>query len=84
MLWWGSLPFHWGLYLITATTFGLVAAALGLGGDPGLVVLGLVGGLGGALLAVGSAVLLYLRARDYGLRALASSIDNFPARLADG
>lgn len=25
---------------------------------------------------------LYLRARDYGLRALATSIDNFPARLA--
>jgi nitrate reductase gamma subunit len=75
MLWWGSLPFHWGLYLITATTFGLVAAALGLGGDPGLVVLGLVGGLGGALLAVGSAVLLYLRARDPRLRPYTAPVD---------
>jgi len=74
-LWWGSFPFHWGLYLMVAVTFGLAAAALGLGGQPLLLALAVVGGLGGALLAVGSVVLLYLRARDPKLRPYTAPVD---------
>jgi nitrate reductase gamma subunit len=74
-LWWGSMPFHWGLYLMVLTTFGLTAAALGLGGDTLLAALAVIGGLGGALLAVGSLVLLYLRARDPKLRPYTAPVD---------
>ena len=74
-LWWGSFPFHWGLYLMTLTTFGLMAAALGLGGEVWLSGLALVGGLGGALLAVGSLVLLYLRGRDPKLQPYTAPVD---------
>jgi nitrate reductase gamma subunit len=74
-LWWGSLPFHWGLYLMTLVTFGLMAASLGVGGDSWLTALGLVGGLGGALLAIGSLALLYLRARDPKLRPYTAPVD---------
>jgi nitrate reductase gamma subunit len=74
-LWWGSFPFHWGLYLMSLVTFGLIVAALGLGGQPLLLALAVVGGLGGALLAVGSVVLLYMRARDPKLRPYTAPVD---------
>lgn len=74
-LWWGSLPFHWGLYLMTATTLGLAAGALGVGGDAFLLALGALGGMGGGLLAVGSTVLLYLRSRDPRLRPYTAPVD---------
>jgi nitrate reductase gamma subunit len=74
-LWWGSMPFHWGLYLMVLTTFGLAVAALGLGGSELLGALKIVGGLGGALLAVGSLVLLYLRSRDPKLRPYTAPVD---------
>jgi nitrate reductase gamma subunit len=75
VLWWGSFPFHWGLYLMVLTTFGLLAAALDLGGPVGLAALALLGGLGGALLTVGSLVLLFLRARDPRLRPYTAPVD---------
>jgi len=74
-LWWGSFPFHWGLYLMTLTTFGLMAAALGIGGETLLSALALIGGLGGALLALGSLVLLYLRAVDSKLKPYTAPVD---------
>jgi nitrate reductase gamma subunit len=74
-LWWGSMPFHWGLYLMVATTFGLVAAALGLNLPLLLDALAVIGGLGGALLAVGSLVLLYQRSRDPQLRPYTAPAD---------
>ena len=74
-LWWGSMPFHWGLYLMVLTTFGLMAAAIGLGGDALLAALAVIGGLGGALLAVGSLILLYLRARDPKLQPYTAPVD---------
>jgi nitrate reductase gamma subunit len=74
-LWWGSMPFHWGLYLMVVTTLGLATVALGLTMPLLLDALALVGGLGGALLAVGSVVLLYLRARDPRLRPYTAPVD---------
>jgi nitrate reductase gamma subunit len=74
-LWWGSMPFHWGLYLMVATTFGLVAVGLGL--DPPLLLdtMAVLGGFGGALLTVGSLVLLYQRSRDPRLRPYTAPVD---------
>jgi nitrate reductase gamma subunit len=74
-LWWGSMPFHWGLYLMVLTTLGLMAAALGLGGATLLAALAAIGGLGGALLAGGSLILLYLRARDPKLQPYTAPVD---------
>jgi nitrate reductase gamma subunit len=74
-LWWGSMPFHWGLYLMVIVTVGLAAAALGLNQPLLLEGLAVIGGLGGALLAVGSLFLLYLRARDPKLRPYTAPVD---------
>jgi nitrate reductase gamma subunit len=74
-LWWGSFPFHWGLYLMVLTTVGLLAAGMGLGGEVLLALLALIGGMGGALLAAGSLVLLFLRARDPKLRPYTAPVD---------
>jgi nitrate reductase gamma subunit len=60
---------------MVVATFGLAVAAFGFGGQillDGLVVLG---GLGGALLAVGSVILLFLRARDPKLRPYTAPVD---------
>jgi nitrate reductase gamma subunit len=74
-LWWGSMPFHWGLYLMVVTTFGLAAAALGFSSPLLLQFLAVMGAIGGALLAVGSLVLLYLRSRDPKLRPYTVPVD---------
>ena len=74
-LWWGSFPFHWGFYLMVAATFGLGVAALGLGGPALLQILAVVGGLGGALMALGSVILFFLRATDPKLRPYTAPVD---------
>jgi nitrate reductase gamma subunit len=74
-LWWGSMPFHWGLYLMVVTTVGLAMAAFGLGGSVLFGALAVVGGLGGGLLAVGSLLLFYLRAADPKLRPYTAPVD---------
>jgi len=74
-VWWGSLPFHWGLYLMMVTTAGLALAALGLRAEAWLTLLAWVGGLGGALLAVGSLILLWLRAADPRLKPYTAPVD---------
>jgi nitrate reductase gamma subunit len=74
-VWVGSLPFHWGLYLIALTTVGLILGSLGLDGRGWLALLAAAGALGGALLALGSIVLLCLRSRDSRLRPYTSPLD---------
>jgi nitrate reductase gamma subunit len=74
-LWWGSFPFHWGFYLMVVATFGLGVAALGLGGPVLLQALAVVGGLGGALVALGSVILFFLRATDPKLRPYTAPVD---------
>lgn len=72
---WGSLPFHWGLYLLLATTAGIAAGALGFRAPWFATLLGVVAVLGGTLLLIGSGVLLRLRARDRGLRRYTTRLD---------
>jgi nitrate reductase gamma subunit len=74
-VWWGSLPFHWGLYLMAATTALLVLSSLGLVGRAWLWVLTVAGTLGGLLLTAGSLALLYLRGTDARLRPYTSPLD---------
>jgi len=74
-LWWGSFPFHWGLYLMALATLGLGAAAAGLGGAGALAALAVIGGIGGSLLALGSVALLYLRTHDTRLRPYTTPVD---------
>jgi nitrate reductase gamma subunit len=74
-VWLGSLPFHWGLYLMAATTVGLVLGALGLDLPGWTRVLAAAGGLGGALVAIGSLVLVRLRTSDPRLTAYTSPLD---------
>lgn len=63
-LWWGSLPFHWGMYFLLATTGGLMVAALGFSPPWLLFLLACSGGAGGALTALGALMLLVLRYTD--------------------
>jgi nitrate reductase gamma subunit len=74
-LWWGSFPFHWGFYLMVVTTLGLGAAAFGLGGPVLLQALAVMGGFGGALVALGSVILFVLRATDPKLRPYTAPVD---------
>lgn len=74
-LWGGSLPFHWGLYLLVLTTLGLLASALGVWDGALLGALAVAGAAGGALLAAGSLVLLGLRASDPRLRPYTAPVD---------
>ncbi len=74
-LWWGSLPFHWGLYLLVITTLGLAVEVVGLGGGKFTGLLGISGTVGGALTAAGAAVLLVLRSSDPCLRPYTSPLD---------
>lgn len=74
-LWWGSFPFHWGFYLMVVVTFGLVAAALGFDRPVFLQALAVLGGLAGALVAAGSAILLVLRAGDAKLKPYTAPVD---------
>jgi nitrate reductase gamma subunit len=57
------------------TTAGLAVAALGLRAEAWLTLLAWVGGLGGALLAVGSLILLWLRATDPRLKPYTAPVD---------
>jgi nitrate reductase gamma subunit len=74
-LWWGSLPFHWGFYLMVIVTLGLLVAGLGIGGPALLAALAVLGGLAGALVATGSVVLLTLRASDAKLKPYTAPVD---------
>jgi nitrate reductase gamma subunit len=74
-VWWGSLPFHWGLYLMAGTTVGLALGALGLGLPGWPQVLAAAGGLGGALVAIGSLALIRLRTSDPRLVPYTSPLD---------
>jgi len=74
-VWWGSLPFHWGLYMMVLTTLGLVLGVLFPPGQEWLPLLTAAGAVGGALLALGSIVLLSLRRCDPRLRPYTSPLD---------
>jgi nitrate reductase gamma subunit len=74
-LWCGSLPFHWGLYLLAATTALLALFSMGLAGPAWSWILSATGTLGGFLLALGSSTLLFLRATDRRLLPYTSPLD---------
>jgi len=80
-VWWGSLPFHWGLYILVLTTLGLFLAATGLVPGPWWTVLAVVGTLGGGATAVGALVLLVLRSTDPRLRPGTSPLDRLNLAL---
>ena len=75
-LWWGSLVFHWGLYLLMLTTAVLVIAAFwpaaAAWAGPVLAVAAVSGG---AFLAAGSLYLLILRSTDGRFRPYTSPLD---------
>jgi len=74
-LWRASLPFHWGLYLLALTTFGMVPLVFGWNWPGAVPLLKLAGGLGGGLLAAGAGGLLLLRSRDRGLKPYTTPMD---------
>jgi len=80
-VWWGSMPFHWGLYLLVLTTIGLIPAALGFSPGPWLAVLGWAGAVGGALTALGAAILLILRCTDKRLIPYTTPLDRMNLAL---
>jgi nitrate reductase gamma subunit len=80
-LWWGSLPFHWGLYLLVATTVGLVIVGLGVSSGPWLGLVALAGGIGGVLTAVGALILLVLRTTEARLRPYTTPLDKLNLAL---
>ncbi len=80
-VWRGSFPFHWGLYLLVATSLGLAMVVAGVAWPGWPVVLRATGGLGGALLAVGAAILLVLRSTDASLRRYTTPADRLNLSL---
>ncbi len=74
-LWWGSFPFHWGLYLLVLTTVGIFLGVAGwrLPLDSGLLSLGAL--TGGGLVLAGSVILLVLRSTDPKLRPYTAPVD---------
>jgi nitrate reductase gamma subunit len=80
-VWWGSLPFHWGLYILVLTTLGLFFAATGLIPGPWSMALAAAGVLGGGLTAVGALILLVLRSTDPRLRPGTSPLDRINLAL---
>ncbi len=74
-LWWGSLPFHWGLYLLVVTTFGLAVEAVGLGFGYLIPLLKMTGAIGGLLTALGALVLVVMRSTDAKLRPYTTPVD---------
>lgn len=74
-VWWGSMPFHWGLYLMILATFGLVVAALGFAPQWLVLVLTVLGVAGGALTAIGALFLLVLRTTDLKLSNYTTPLD---------
>jgi nitrate reductase gamma subunit len=80
-LWWGSLPFHWGLYLLVLATVGLLVAALGFSTRFWYGLLAFSGGLGGLLTAVGALALLVIRSGDSRLRPYTTPLDRINLAL---
>ncbi len=74
-VWAGSLPFHWGLYLMILTTVGLVGLAVGVIPTSVVVVLRPLGLLAGGLLALGALILLVLRTFDGKLTGYTAPLD---------
>lgn len=81
VLWRASLPFHWGLYLLVATSVGLGIAAAGLSSPVWTGLLAVAGGAGGILTAVGALGLLVLRSRDPRLRPYTTLLDRLNLAL---
>ena len=63
-LWRGSLPFHWGLYILVGVSGGLLVAGLGFAPDLWVRLLVVGGAVGGILTAVGAFALLVIRSTD--------------------
>jgi len=80
-VWWGSLPFHWGLYVLMLVSLGLLLPALGLESDPVMSLLRAGGLVGGGLLALGAAVLLLLRMTDPKLLPYTAPVDRLNLAL---
>ena len=74
-LWWASFPFHWGLYLLVGTTFGLGAVMAGLGSPFVTAALTAGGVIGGALTCLGALALLVMRSADRKLRIYTTPLD---------
>jgi nitrate reductase gamma subunit len=80
-VWWGSMPFHWGLYLLLLTTAGLFVAGIGFARGPWSTLLAVAGTLGGALCAVGALILLLVRSTDSRLRPYTTPLDRLNLAL---
>jgi len=80
-LWFGSLPFHWGLYLLVVTSAGLLAAAFGFDFPLSSGLLAVLGGAGGLLTAVGALILLAIRSGDARLRPYTTLLDRLNLAL---
>ncbi len=74
-LWRASAPFHWGLYLLAATTAGVTVLAAGWRWPGAAAVLDVTGAAGGGLLLLGAAALLVLRSTDRGLATYTTILD---------
>ena len=72
---WGSLPFHWGLYLLIGVTALLVPAAAGFMPAWLFWILDLLAFAGGALVFAGAVRLLILRTTDPGLKRYSAPLD---------
>ena len=80
-LWWGSMPFHWGLYILVVTSFGLLVAGLGYSPPWLLGLIALSGAVGGGLTALGALILLVLRSREQRLRPYTTPADRLNLAL---
>ena len=78
---WGSLPFHWGLYLLIGATALLVPAAAGFAPDWLVVFLDALAFAGGALVLAGAGRLLVLRTTDPGLKRYSAPLDRLNLAL---
>ena len=74
-LWRGSLPFHWGLYILLGVSGGLLIAGLGFAPALWLNLLAVGGAVGGILTAVGAFALLIIRSTDPKYRPYTSPGD---------
>jgi nitrate reductase gamma subunit len=74
-VWWGSLPFHWGLYALVLTSFGLFVGATGLVPGAWLNMLAVLGTVGGCATALGAMILLILRWTEARLRPTTAPLD---------
>ena len=80
-LWWGSMPFHWGLYILVVTSFGLLVAGLGYSPPWLLGLIALSGAVGGGLTTLGALILLVLRSREQRLRPYTTPVDRLNLAL---